>query len=63
MANLCTAHLTLADLNEVVAGTWKVSTKTTSGAVVYTFVNKVTGMTLAVDPTLAKPRPTVFLVM
>jgi hypothetical protein len=41
-------------LNEVVAGTWKVSTKTTSGAVVYTFVNKVTGMTLAVDPTLAK---------
>ena len=41
-------------MNEVVAGTWKVSTKTTSGAVVYTFVNKVTGMTLAVDPTLAK---------
>lgn len=41
-------------LNEIVAGTWKVSTKTTSGAVVYTFVNKVTGMTLAVDPTQAK---------
>ena len=41
-------------MSEVVAGTWKVSTKTTSGAVVYTFVNKVTGMTLAVDPTLAK---------
>ena len=33
---------------------WKVSKKTTSGDVVYTFVNKVTGMTLAVDPTLAK---------
>ena len=46
--------LNTSDLNEVVAGTWKVSTKTTSGAVVYTFVNKVTGMTLAVDPTLAK---------
>ena len=46
--------LNISDLNEVVAGTWKVSTKTTSGAVVYTFVNKVTGMTLAVDPTLAK---------
>ena len=46
--------LNTIDLNEVVAGTWKVSTKTTSGAVVYTFVNKVTGMTLAVDPTLAK---------
>ena len=46
--------LDTSDLNEVVAGTWKVSTKTTSGAVVYTFVNKVTGMTLAVDPTLAK---------
>ena len=46
--------LNSSDLNEVVAGTWKVSTKTTSGAVVYTFVNKVTGMTLAVDPTLAK---------
>ena len=46
--------LNTRDLNEVVAGTWKVSTKTTSGAVVYTFVNKVTGMTLAVDPTLAK---------
>ena len=41
-------------LSDVVAGTWKVSTKTTSGAVVYTFVNKVTGMTLAVDPTMAK---------
>ena len=46
--------LNTSDLSEVVAGTWKVSTKTTSGAVVYTFVNKVTGMTLAVDPTLAK---------
>ena len=46
--------LSTNDLSEVVAGTWKVSTKTTSGAVVYTFVNKVTGMTLAVDPTLAK---------
>ena len=46
--------LNTSDLNEVVAGTWKVLTKTTSGAVVYTFVNKVTGMTLAVDPTLAK---------
>ena len=46
--------LNTSDLNEVVVGTWKVSTKTTSGAVVYTFVNKVTGMTLAVDPTLAK---------
>ncbi len=46
--------LNTSDLNEVVAGTWKVSTKTTSGTVVYTFVNKVTGMTLAVDPTLAK---------
>ncbi|MCE8783456.1 hypothetical protein K0F08_11120 [Parabacteroides distasonis] len=46
--------LNTSDLNEVVAGAWKVSTKTTSGAVVYTFVNKVTGMTLAVDPTLAK---------
>ncbi len=46
--------LNTSDLNEVVAGTWKVSTKTTSGAVVYTFVNKVTGMTLAVDLTLAK---------
>ena len=46
--------LNTSDLNEVVAGTWKVSTKTTSGAVVYTFINKVTGMTLAVDPTLAK---------
>ncbi|MFS2383849.1 DUF6383 domain-containing protein [Parabacteroides distasonis] len=46
--------LNTSDLNEVVDGTWKVSTKTTSGAVVYTFVNKVTGMTLAVDPTLAK---------
>ena len=46
--------LNTSALNEVVAGTWKVSTKTTSGAVVYTFVNKVTGMTLAVDPTLAK---------
>ena len=46
--------LNTSDLNEVVAGTWKVSTKTTSGAVVYTLVNKVTGMTLAVDPTLAK---------
>ncbi|MFS2792039.1 DUF6383 domain-containing protein [Parabacteroides distasonis] len=46
--------LNTSDLNEVVAGNWKVSTKTTSGAVVYTFVNKVTGMTLAVDPTLAK---------
>ncbi|MFS2669196.1 DUF6383 domain-containing protein [Parabacteroides distasonis] len=46
--------LNTSDLNEVVAGTRKVSTKTTSGAVVYTFVNKVTGMTLAVDPTLAK---------
>ena len=46
--------LNTSDLNEVVTGTWKVSTKTTSGAVVYTFVNKVTGMTLAVDPTLAK---------
>ncbi|MFS2363881.1 DUF6383 domain-containing protein [Parabacteroides distasonis] len=46
--------LNTSDLNEFVAGTWKVSTKTTSGAVVYTFVNKVTGMTLAVDPTLAK---------
>ena len=46
--------LNTSDFNEVVAGTWKVSTKTTSGAVVYTFVNKVTGMTLAVDPTLAK---------
>ena len=46
--------LNTSDLNEVVAGTWKVSTKTTSGAVVYTFVNKVTGVTLAVDPTLAK---------
>ncbi|UVP01373.1 DUF6383 domain-containing protein [Parabacteroides distasonis] len=46
--------LNTSDLNEVVAGTWKVSTKITSGAVVYTFVNKVTGMTLAVDPTLAK---------
>ncbi|MFS3053290.1 DUF6383 domain-containing protein [Parabacteroides distasonis] len=46
--------LNTSDLNEVVAGTLKVSTKTTSGAVVYTFVNKVTGMTLAVDPTLAK---------
>ncbi|MCE9022689.1 hypothetical protein K0G10_03380 [Parabacteroides distasonis] len=46
--------LNTSDLNDVVAGTWKVSTKTTSGAVVYTFVNKVTGMTLAVDPTLAK---------
>ena len=46
--------LNTSDLNEVGAGTWKVSTKTTSGAVVYTFVNKVTGMTLAVDPTLAK---------
>ncbi len=46
--------LNTSDLNEVVAGTWKVSTKTTSGAVVYTFVNKVAGMTLAVDPTLAK---------
>ena len=46
--------LNTSDLNEVVAGTWKLSTKTTSGAVVYTFVNKVTGMTLAVDPTLAK---------
>ena len=48
------SSLNTSDLNEVVAGTWKVSTKTTSGAVVYTFVNKVTGMTLAVDPTLAK---------
>ena len=46
--------LNTSDLSEVVAATWKVSTKTTSGAVVYTFVNKVTGMTLAVDPTLAK---------
>ena len=46
--------LNTSDLSEVVAGTWKVSTKTTSGAVVYTFVNKVTGMTLAVDPALAK---------
>ena len=46
--------LSTNDLSEVVAGTWKVSIKTTSGAVVYTFVNKVTGMTLAVDPTLAK---------
>ena len=48
------SSLNTSDLNDVVAGTWKVSTKTTSGAVVYTFVNKVTGMTLAVDPTLAK---------
>ena len=30
--------------------------KTTSGAVVYTFVNKVTGMTLAVDPTFGENR-------
>ncbi len=46
--------LNTSDLSEGVAGTWYFSTKTTSGAVVYTFVNKVTGMTLAVDPTLAK---------
>ena len=53
-SKLVYGSLNTSDLNEVVAGTWKVSTKTTSGAVVYTFVNKVTGMTLAVDPTLAK---------
>ena len=40
-------------LSEVVAGTWTASTKTTSGAVVYTFVNKATGLTLSVDPTAA----------
>ena len=40
-------------LSEVVAGTWTASTKTTSGAVVYTFVNKATDLTLSVDPTAA----------
>ena len=40
-------------LSDVVAATWKVSTKTTSGAVVYSFVNKVTGMSLSVDPASA----------
>ena len=41
------------NLSDVVAGTWTATTKTTSGAVVYTFVNKATGLTLSVDPTAA----------
>ncbi|WP_455635555.1 DUF6383 domain-containing protein [Parabacteroides sp.] len=40
-------------LSEVVAGTWTAATKTTSGGVVYTFVNKATGLTLSVDPATA----------